>query len=165
MSYGEGSTLDTMNAKAQDNELDIEILLDAEALPREIAAVEAVAQKEGIRGSVRAAFFRKSLGDLPWVIYLLAPVLVFCSAFLKGAGQEAGRDTYQALRGLVERLYHARRNRHGGVIVRDSDTFTEIVLQDDLPEEAYRQLAQMGPKRLEGGYWVWDSEQNRWHRT
>ena len=154
-----------MNTKAQGNELNIDIVLDMEALPQEVAAVKEVAEEEGIRGSVRATFFRKSLGDLPWAIYLLVPVLVFCSAFLKGSGQEAGRDAYQALRQLISRLYNARRDRKGSVVVRDSDTFTHIVFQDDLPEEAYRQLAQIGQERLEGGYWVWDFEQGRWNRT
>ena len=154
-----------MNTKPPSNELSIDILLDMEALPQEVVAVKEIAEEEGIRGSVRAAFFRKSLGDLPWVIYLLVPVLVFCSAFLKGAGQEAGRDAYQGLRKFISRLYSARRDRNGSVVVRDSDTFTHIVFQDDLPEEACRQLAQIGQERLEGGYWVWDFEQGRWNRT
>ena len=154
-----------MNTKAQDSELTVDILLDMEASPKEVDAVTRVAQEEGIRGSVRAAFFRKSLGDLPWVIYLLVPALVFSSAFLKGAGQEAGRDAYQALRKFISQLYDARRDRNGSVVVRDSETFTHIVLQDDLPEEAYKQLAQIDQEQLEGGYWVWDFEQCRWNRT
>ena len=110
-----------MNAKAQD-ELDIDIVLDVEALPQEVAAVEEVVRQEGIPGSVRAAYFRASADNLPWIIFFLVPPLVFFSAFLKGAGQEAGRDAYKMLRGFISRLYAARRHRNGSVVIRDSDT-------------------------------------------
>ena len=146
----------------EENTLNIEILLDAEALPHEVAAVEEVAQEEGLRAPVSASFFRNSLGDLPWVIFLLAPVSVFFSAFLTGVGQEAGRDAYQAVRRLVSQLYGARRDGQGGVAFWDSNTFTHVVLLPDLPEEAYGQLTQIGSEQLEGGYWVWDFEKKRW---
>ncbi|MCY3801559.1 MAG: hypothetical protein OXG46_08255 [Chloroflexi bacterium] len=146
----------------QDDELNIEIVLDAEALPREVAAIEEIARDEGIRGPVSATLFHKSLDELPWAIYLLAPVSLFFSAFLTRVGNEAGRDAYQAVRRLVCRLCAARRNKRGSLTVRDSDTFTHIALRPDLPEEAYRQLSQMGPEQLEGGYWMWDFEKNQW---
>ena len=46
--------------------------------------------------------------------------------------------------------------------VEDFETSTYIVLSDDLPEEAYRQLAELGLEQLKGGYWVWDYERNQW---
>ncbi len=153
-----------MKTKAQDDALHMQILLDSEALPHEVTAVEEIVQKEGVRCSVCAGYFRKSAGDLPWVTLLLAPIAAFLAAFLAGAGQDAGRDAYQSIRRLVSRLYAARRDRNGSIVVMDDDTLTHIVLQPDLPEEAYRQLAQMDPEQLKGGHWVWDKERNHWLR-
>jgi hypothetical protein len=39
----------------------------------------------------------------------------------------------------VGRLYKARKG-NGNVVLRDSDTNTEILLEPDLPDEAYQQL-------------------------
>ena len=151
-----------MNMNPKRHELNIDILLEMEAPSQEVADVEEVARREGIRGSVRPSLIRLSQGELPWVVILLDPVAILFSAFLKGAGQEAGRDAYKRLKSLVSRLYNARRNRNGSVTVEDFETSTYIVLSDDLPEEAYRQLAELGLEQLKGGYWVWDYERNQW---
>ena len=153
-----------MNVKFQDSELTIRILLEMEALPHEVIAVEGVAKDEGIRSSVRATFFRMSEGQLPWVIFLMAPIVVFSAAFFKAAGQEAGRDAYQALRRFVSKLYAARRDASGSVAFWDPETNTHVALQRDLPAEAYRKLILIDPEQLEGGHWVWDFEQNEWNR-
>lgn len=54
--------------------------------------------------------------------------------------------------------------KHNGVIeIYDPITRTHIILTDNLPDEAYEQLAQMGPELLQGGYWVWNDEAREWH--
>ena len=142
----------------------VDVLLDSGASAAEVTAVTDVLRDEGMEGSVEAALSRRGAGELPWVIILLAPVAVFLSAFLKGIGQEAGRDTYHGLRQLISRLFGARRNANGSVSLSDEDTRTEIVLVDDLPEEAYRQLADKSLEELKGGYWTWDPKLGRWSR-
>lgn len=53
--------------------------------------------------------------------------------------------------------------KHKGVIeIHDPSTRTHIILTDDLPDEAYEQLARMVPEQLQGGYWVWDDESREW---
>ena len=68
----------------------------------------------------------------------------------------------RGLRDFVAHLYAARRNKDGSITIRTTDARTLIALQDDLPEEAYKQLAQMTLDELDGGNWIWDSERNRW---
>ena len=147
------------------DQLIIDILLDSDASDSEVAAVMDVAREEGIESSVQANYFRKSLGELPWVIFLSVQVGVFFSAFLKAAGQEAGRDAYLGIRRLVSRLYNARRNSNGSVVLLDDNTRTHITLNADLPEEAYKQLAQIDPEQLKGGYWTWDFDQKKWSQS
>ena len=151
-----------MNELSDINELVIDVTLEMEAPPKEVVAVEEVLREEGIRGKVRATYMRLSMGELPWAIILLAPLFWFISAFFVGAGQEAGRDAWKGLRKLVSRLYAARRNKHGRITIRTTDTHTIIALQDDLPDEAYKRLVQMSPDRLNGGNWIWDFKQKRW---
>ena len=142
----------------------VDVLLDSGATAAEVTAVTDVLRNEGMEGSVEAALSSRGVGEFPWVIILLGPVAVFFSAFLTGFGQEAGRDTYQGLRRLISRLCRARRSTNGSVSLSDKDTRTEIVLVDDLPEEAYRQLAEKSLEELKGGYWTWDPKLGRWSR-
>ena len=155
-----------MNTASDIDETRVDVLMDGEASPDEVTAVEEVFKEEGIGASVRATYFRKSLDELPWVIFISGVAFVLILDFLRaaaqGAGREAGRDAYQGLRRLVSRLYAARQNKPGSVIYKDTETRTIIVLQEDLPQEAYRLLTEMGPDKLNGGNWIWDFDQNRW---
>ena len=78
-----------MNTTSRNDGLEIDVMLEMEASPEEVAAVEEVLRREGIQGTVRASFMRLSMGELPWVIYLSGPLWVFVSAFLAAAGQDA----------------------------------------------------------------------------
>ena len=68
----------------------IDLLLDSDASASEVAAVTAVAQEEGICGTVEAAWASRGL-EFPWVIFLLAPLGVFLSAFFSTLGKERGK--------------------------------------------------------------------------
>lgn len=151
-----------MNTASYIDETKIDVMLEMEAPPDDVDAVKRVFQKEGIGCTFNGKFIRLSAGELPWVIFLCAPLGVFFTAFLKSAGQEAGRDAYLALRRLVSRLYAARRKNDGSIAIIGSENYTQIDLREDLPEEAYRQLAEMGPHELDGGNWIWDFKQNHW---
>ena len=144
--------------------MNIDILMDSDANASEVEAVTDVAREIGIHGSVQADYSSRAAIELPWVIFLLAPVGVFFSAFFTALGQEAGRDAYPGIRRLISRFFGARRNSNGSVVLLDENTRTHIVLDADVPEEAYRQLAQKGLEQLKGGYWTWDSKLNVWNR-
>ena len=74
------------------------------------------------------------------VIYLLAPIGGFFSAFFSTVGKEAGKDAYQGIRRLLSRLFGARRNSNGSVELWDDHARTHIILTANLPEEAYAKL-------------------------
>ena len=146
----------------QDSVPTIDIVLESDAPPYEVDAVQDVARDAGISATVKPTFLRKSAGELPWVIFLLTPVWVFLAAFLKAAGQEAGRDAYQLMRRFIVQLCQARRSANGSIALWHPETHSRIALEADLPNEAYRQLAQMDPELLEGHHWTWDHDQNQW---
>ena len=138
------------------------IVLESEAPQHDVDAVQDVVSDIGISATVKPTFLRKSAGELPWVICLLTPVWVFFAAFLAAAGQEAGREAYQLMRRFIVQLYQARRSANGSITLRHPETHSQISLEPDLPDEAYRQLTQMGPELLEGHHWTWDYDQNQW---
>ena len=144
--------------------MNIDILLDSTASDSEIAAVKAIVLEEGIEGSIEASWSSRGEGEFPWIICLTAPVATFLSAFFATIGKKAGEDAYQLIRRLVAKLFDARRNRNGAIELWDQDTRTHIILTDDLPCEAYAQLAQKGLDQIKGGYWTWDSELKEWQR-
>ena len=140
--------------------MNIDILLDSNASPSEVAAVEAIVREEGLHGSIEAGWSSRGLEQDPWVIFLLFPIGIFVKGFLT----DAGKDAYQGIRRLTSRLFGARRNSNGCVEVWDDHTSTHIILTSNLPEEAYTQLAQIGLEQLRGGYWTWDSDSKEWTR-
>ena len=65
-------------------------------------------------------------------------------------GKEVGREASQVMHQFILQLYNARKNPNGNMALWDPGTHSHVTLEQDLPEEAYRQLAQMGPELLEG---------------
>ena len=155
-----GSTNGEGTAMAERPSLDMEWLLDRDASSDEVAALTQIAIEEGLPGPVRPALSQKSIGDMPWMVLILTPVI----PFLKGFFEEAGRTAYQDLRRLVTRLLAVRQEGQGHVEVREKDSLkaTVIVFARDLPEEAFKQLANLDLDHIEGKYWVWDRQQRRW---
>ena len=135
-------------------------ILDADATPEEIAAVTRVVVEEGLPGQVEASLREKNLGESPWVILILAPVATFLRPFL----EEAGRHSYHHLCRLVSRLFEARREGQGHIEVmeRERDSHTTIVFGPDMPEEAFKQLLDLGLENVVDKYWVWNPKQGRW---
>ena len=135
-------------------------ILDADATPEEIAAVTKVVLQEGLPGQVEASLQEKNLGESPWVILILAHVAFFLKPFL----EEAGRHSYHDLRRLVSRLFAARREGQGHIelMQRERDFPTTIAFGRDMPEEAFKQLLDLGLENIVDKYWVWDPSQGRW---
>ena len=139
-------------------------ILDADATPEEIAAVTKVVLEEGLPGQVEASLREKSLEESPWVILFLGAVALFFKPFLKPFIEEAGRHSYHDLRRLVSRLFEARREGQGHIEVmeRERDSPTTIVFGRDMPEEAFKQLLDIGLENIMDKYWVWDPSQGCW---
>jgi hypothetical protein len=134
-----------------------EISMDEEASPAEVEAVAAVFTEAGFDGPVSADVGRRSLGDLPFVIYVGAVPTAFLSAF---AGA-AGKDAYSALKDFIAKISAARRGRDGTVVVQDREDredSTVLVLSADLPGEAFVAIGDLDLDALKGAYLVWDRD-------
>jgi hypothetical protein len=109
---------------------------------------------------------------LTWIVLAALPL----QAFLSGLGSKAAEDTYAKLRALVRRLATGRRTREAAppagqkapassttpLILMDSSTGLQVVLEEDLPGDAYRKLVAMDLSQFRFGPLHYDQARHRW---
>jgi len=143
----------------------VEVILESEVADVEREAVTEVFESAGIQAEVRGAYVRRSADLLPWIIEITVAGR-FVWAAIGGAGDEAGRDGWKALKRLITRLYEARRASRapqGGVSLRDSSSSLVIQLPPDLPDAAYRRLCEIeNPTAPLSGILRWDNDLQEW---
>ncbi|MEU7580288.1 hypothetical protein AB0B50_22130 [Streptomyces sp. NPDC041068] len=145
-----------------------ELLLDRE-VPEELRQ-ELVAAFAGLGfppARVRRVLDHRGAADIPWIALASLPL----QAFLSGLGAEAVRDAYEQFKGVVRRtarpaspapgtLGEAREARP--IVLQDAATGLDIVLEPDLPAEAYEKLTALDLTRFEVGPLHYDRAQGRW---
>lgn len=140
----------------------VEVILESEATDADRAAVAEVFDSAGVPAEVKGAYVRRSAEALPWLIEIEKGAKYAVAMLAGGALSGPGQDAWTALKKLVSRLYKARKGQ-GSVVLRDPDTNTEIPLEPDLPDEAYRQLLEMeSPRAPQSGILRWDRERRQW---
>ncbi len=108
---------------------------------------------------------------LTWIVLAALPL----QAFLSALGSKAAEDVYAKLRALVRRLANGHRAAGAAppagqkapaspapLILLDSDTGLQIVLEEDLPGDAYRELVAMDLSRFRYGPLHYDQARHRW---
>ncbi len=143
----------------------IEVLLEREASPKEVAAVEQAMREAGIDATVRAAYERRGVGDFPWILQISgAAASIFFAGFLAAAGA----DAWKALKALIVKLYEARassRAPKGVVILIDEATHEWILIRDDLPDEAWQLLLTIEIPKTKSSQLRWDFKAKAWRET
>jgi hypothetical protein len=141
---------------AQDERLLLDVLADCGA--------DARLETFGVRRGGGAA--------LTWIVLASLPL----QAFLSALGSKAAEDSYAKLRALVHRLANARHAHEpvpsaapetpasspAPMILLDSDTGLQIVLEADLPADAYRELVAMDLSEFRLGPLHYDQARHRW---
>ena len=147
-----------------ENESPGEVILEAEATEEEVAGVEAELREVGLDWPVSAALERRGLGDYPWVIMLAGTPTVIFGVFAKKFTELAAEDAYKGVKSWVQRLASRRRDPNGTITINDPASGTVIVLDPELPDEAYRQLQNVDPARDGGdlGFLSWSQKDQRW---
>jgi hypothetical protein len=99
------------------------------------------------------------LAGPPSVLFTL-----FAKKFAEKVAELAAEDAYVSFKKLVQRLAERRRDPNGTITINDPASGTVIVLDPELPDEAYRQLPNIDPEKDGGelGYLSWTDEDGRW---
>ncbi len=137
-------------------------MLEREATPQDVAAVEAALSEAGIDGKVKANYMRKSAGLLPWALWIVVPA---ASLFLNGFLSEAGADAYRSLKSLILKLYEARRQSpapKSTILLRDEGAHEHVLLDEDLPDKAWQTLFTIEIHQTESGTLRWDFKVEAW---
>lgn len=139
------------------------------ATPEEVAEVEDAFRSVGVEPSAGAA--RRELGAGAWTLAATLPV----GAFLTALVEQAAADAWRRLAEFVGRLRRARRDEAGApgrlLVLTDRESGLQVVLEPDLPPEAFRQLLALdlsayrhGPLHYDASRGRWRSELDEWER-
>jgi hypothetical protein len=142
----------------------VELLFDHDIEAESAEDLEAAFRKLGFVASTRRRLAHRGPVELTWLALAALPL----QAFLSGIGAEAIKDVYAKAKRLASVRKSDNVNRDGHnvpLILQDAKTGLKIVLEDDLPAEAIRQLVgldlgayQAGPLHYDQGEKKWRSE-------
>jgi hypothetical protein len=161
-------TGDSYDSRTSEAEPEAFVLMESAAPPGEVEAVREVLRDVGLDLPVDASLARRSLGDLPWYLLLVAPLAKFGWTFAGKVAERLGERTGDALANslsmLVRRLWQSRSGADGRMELEDSVTKTRIMLTEDLPDEAYDALRQIDltQPELRGNVLLFDPATATW---
>lgn len=144
----------------------IDVSLESTASDEDLQAVAALFDEFGLRAAVQANYLRKAEGPLPWLVNILTPANVFVGAFALAVIKRFADDMYDAARRLVVQLWRSRKQHagpEGNVVLHDDELHVRLLLEEDLPAEAYQALARLDPREVSRkGTLHYDRARDRW---
>jgi hypothetical protein len=143
------------------SELTAELLLPTEVSPEQEQAIVEAFRTIGVAARSRVIPPRRGVGDLQWLVLAALPL----QAFLGGLGSEAAKGTYEGLKHLVASVVGDQPEpaQPGQVLVMEDPTSgLQIVLEADLPTDAYRQLVGLDLSTIRQGPLHYDRQRSRW---
>jgi hypothetical protein len=156
---------------ARPGRLAADVLIVAEIPPEQEQAIIETFGSLGIAARARIVPARRGAEELQWALLAMLPL----QAFLSALGSTFADEASQALRRLVGRAHKARRETEPSrpvLVLQDAATRLQVVLEADLPAEAYTTLLSLdlsnfhqGPVHYDRHRKAWRSELDEWkHR-
>jgi hypothetical protein len=147
-----------------------EILVAAEVSAEEEQAIIETFRALDVAARTRVVPPRRGLEQLHWLVLATLPL----HALLSGLGSAAAQDVAQCLKCLVGRVVGAKHETASSeqvLVLQDSATRLQLVLEADLPAEAYQALValdlsvfQHGPVHYDRQRGTWRSELDEWEQ-
>ena len=141
-----------------------EVLVTAEvSVEKEQAIIEAFRALD-VAARTRMVPARRGLDQLHWLVLAALPL----HAFLGGLGSAAAQDVAHGLKRLVGRVVGAKHTTESSeqvLVLQDAATQLRVVLEADLPAEAYQALVALDLSAFGQGPVHYDRHQRRWRST
>jgi hypothetical protein len=143
--------------------LNAEVFLDGQIpADQERTLVDALAAL-GVHAQAKIMPARRGLGELSWLVLVSMPL----QAFLTSVGSKLAEDAYQGFQRVVGRLLgRDQEARATGVdrplVLQDTASGLQVVLEADLPDAAYQQLVGLDLAQFQLGPLHYDRQQRRW---
>ncbi len=155
---------------ARPDRLPAEILIAAEISPEQEQGIIEAFGALGVAARARIVPARRGVGELQWLLLAVLPL----QAFLSTLGSTFADEASQALRRLVGRAHRAQRETAAPrpiLILQDPATRLQVVLEADLPPDAYAALPSLdlsnfhkGPLHYDRHRGAWRSELDEWQQ-
>lgn len=115
----------------------------------------------GVSVRTRMVPTRRGVGDLPWLVLATLPL----QTFLTGLGVIMAEDVTRRMKHLVGRILRARRTHPSAtrlLVLQDAATGLQVVLEPELPAEAYQALLALDLSQFRHGPLHYDRRLARW---
>ncbi len=141
-----------------------EVLVVGELSPEEAAELIDDFDAMGLTIDLREVPPRRSIGDIAWLALIAVPAKPFFEQLAKNSGD----DAYRRLKTLVGKVGTAL---HRGetpsvtpkvLVLQDSTTGVQVILESDLPDEAHQQLLAFDLHTIRRGPLHYDRHNRRW---
>ncbi|MGH3683756.1 MAG: hypothetical protein ACRDRU_03190 [Pseudonocardiaceae bacterium] len=138
-----------------------EVLVTAEVSAEVEQAIVETFRVLGVAVRNRMVPARRGLDQLQWLVLATLPL----HAFLSGLGSAAAEDVAQGLKRLTGRVVGVKRGPVSSeqvLVLQDAATRLQIVLEADLPAEAYPALVALDLSVFRQGPVHYDRQRGRW---
>jgi hypothetical protein len=145
-----------------------EVLITAEVSAEEEQAIVEAFRALGVAARARMVPTRRSLEQLQWLVLAALPL----HAFLSELGSAAAQDAAQCLKRLVGRVVGTKRATASSeqvlvlvlvLVLQDAVTRLQVVLEADLPLDAYQALVTLDLSVFRQGPVHYDRQRGKWH--
>ena len=139
-----------------------DVLFAGELSTHEAAQLVQEFETVGLTAELREVPPRRALGDIAWLVLAAVPLKPFFDQLAK----DSAADAYQRLKTFVDKVSR-RSNRQAVVppkvlLLQDSTTGVQVVLEPDLPAEAYPQLLSFDLASIHRGPLHYDRHHRQW---
>ncbi|MGH3916045.1 MAG: hypothetical protein ACRDTC_21945 [Pseudonocardiaceae bacterium] len=138
-----------------------EVLITAEVSAEEEQAIVGAFRALGVAVRIRQVSTRRGLEQLHWLVLAALPL----HAFLSGLGSAAAEDVVHGIKRLVGRVLGGKRATASAgqvLVLQDAETRLQVVLEADLPVEAYQALVALDLSAFRQGPVHYDRQRGRW---
>ena len=119
-------------------------------------------QSVGVTAELRQVSPRRALGEIAWLALAVVPLKPFFDQLTK----DFAADAYQHLKTFIARVFRLHPSPATEpatvLLLQDSATGIQVVLEPDLPARAYQQLLSFDFATLRRGPLHYDQHRRRW---
>jgi hypothetical protein len=115
----------------------------------------------GVAVTTRFAPTRRRLDGVEWLVLAALPL----QAFLSGLGSKLAEDVHGGLKNAVDRILRRRSEsaqHEPALVLQDTASGVQVVLEPDLPIEAYKRLLQLDLSSFRHGLLHYDPSYDAW---
>ena len=138
-----------------------QVLISEQVSADEAVRIAAEFSSVGLTADLRVVAPKRSVGDVAWLLLAALPL----QPFFNRLAEDFADDVHERLKTFVTRVLRRRpsANRPKPVLVlQDTLSGVQVVLEPDLPAESYRQLLTFDLSTVRRGPLHYDLHRRRW---